>query len=298
MKRLFLFMNLLIAFSVFSGEYFVKANGIQLFCNVVGEGKPLIVIHGGPGLSQQYLLPYMAKLGDHHKVVFYDQRASGKSEGSLENISIEQFVDDIEGLRKSLGFEKVSILGHSWGGFLAMRYAIKYPDSVDNLVLLNTACLSSADLRVFLDEWYRRMAPFMDSLQAIGQSKEFADGDPEAVANYMKIIFRTYCFSAASVDKLNIISTVDENIKWNGLQKILNNILVTEPFDLTEDLKKVDCKTLIIHGDADPIPIQAIENIHQCIRNSKVVILKDCGHFPYVEKADELFDSLNGFLLN
>ncbi|MCC6128270.1 MAG: alpha/beta hydrolase [Chlamydiae bacterium] len=72
--------------------------------------------------------------------------------------------------------------------------------------------------------------------------------------------------------------------------------LFTRPFDLHEKLKSLTCKTLIVHGDKDPISLPVIERTHKSIPNSRLVILKDCGHFPYVEKPDELFPILDAFL--
>lgn len=103
-------------------KIFIKTNDAQIFCRVFGKGEPIIVVHGGPGLSQDYLLPQMAKLAQTNLVIFYDQRGCGLSTGAIneDSIQIKTFVDDLEAIRKSFGYKKVTVLGHSWGGFLAM----------------------------------------------------------------------------------------------------------------------------------------------------------------------------------
>lgn len=114
-------------------EGFVEAKNGRIYYQIVGKGDPVIVIHGGPGLDQGYLLPGMALLAKNHQVIFYDQCGSGRSSISVideQHINDEQFVEDLETLRKALGHPKITLVGHSLGGLLAMRYAIKYSSNV------------------------------------------------------------------------------------------------------------------------------------------------------------------------
>ena len=85
-------------------EFFIEVDGAKLFCRTAGEGDPLIVLHGGPGLSQDCLLPQMMQLAKNHFVIFYDQRASGQSEGALdpESINLDRFVEDLGSVLKRL----------------------------------------------------------------------------------------------------------------------------------------------------------------------------------------------------
>jgi len=249
-------------------------------------------------MSQDYLLPQMNKLAEDHFVIFYDQRGSGKSEGGQtpENISLSVFTDDLDAVRKKFGFEKVSLLGHSWGGFLAMQYAIAHPEAVDKLILMNSMPASSSDLALFLQEWDHRMAPHAKKLQKLESSLEFAAGDPDTVASYYTIAFRTFCAVEKKADELNLMASSLAN--KNGLKTadILRRTVLLQPFDIRDSLKKLPCKTLIVHGDKDPVPASAAENLHKSIPNSQLAVIKECGHFPYVEKPQELFGILKEFL--
>ena len=79
-------------------------------------------------------------------------------------------------------------------------------------------------------------------------------------------------------------------------QDIFSRTLFTTSFDLTGELKKISCPTLIIHGDKDVIPLSTVEPIHAAISGSELRVIEECGHFPYVEKPDQLFSSLDAFL--
>src|SRR6478609_303987 len=99
-------------------EKLLKVNGTTLYVKVLGKGSPIIVVHGGPGLNHSYFLPHLNSLAATHQLIFYDQRACGKSSVDLDStqMNLDWFVRDIEGIRKELKLGKVTILAHSWGG--------------------------------------------------------------------------------------------------------------------------------------------------------------------------------------
>ena len=170
---LYFFLTLNVSlFSLDGTSVFVETNGAKLFCTVLGQGEagrePLIVLHGGPGMAQDYLRPYMDKLAEGRQVIYYDQRGGGRSEcdGAAEKLSLEVSIEDLDAVRREFGFEKVSILGHSWGGLVAMRYAAAHPEAVNKLILLNSMTASSEDFSLFVAEWTRRMAPFIADISA------------------------------------------------------------------------------------------------------------------------------------
>jgi proline iminopeptidase len=279
-------------------EVFVRADNAQLFCKVIGKGDPIVVIHGGPGLSLDYLFPQMARLAKTHLVIFYDQRACGRSTGEINSNSMQiaPFLDDLECLRKSFGFKKMTVLGHSWGGFLAMKYAIAHPGSVDRLILLNTMPPSSEDLSLFLEEYVRRTSPYQEDLKAIKETQGFINGDPLTIARYYQTIFRTYCYRPEKSDLLNL--RMNPNASLNGFkvhEALCQNTLLRS-FNLYDLLKHLKMPTLIIHGESDPIPHITAQKIHEHIPHSKYILLKECGHFPYVEAPDLFFEHLNTFL--
>ncbi|MEK7251534.1 MAG: alpha/beta fold hydrolase, partial [Bacteroidota bacterium] len=114
MKRLILFLFFTIfsnhfstagdnATSVSIEEGFTQINGTQLFYKIIGKGTPIVILHGGPGLDHSYLLPQMAELAKTHKLIFFDQRASGKSsvDSDTNSMTMKNLVEDVEGIRKA-----------------------------------------------------------------------------------------------------------------------------------------------------------------------------------------------------
>lgn len=291
LNRFFLIV-LFIVCSLHAEERYVDVKGSKLYCYSVGEGEPLLILHGGPGLTHDYLLPGMEKLKDGRMLIFYDQRGCGKSDALVDDSHlITTYLEDIEAIRKSYGLKKMNVLGHSFGGLLAMFYVVHHPEAVDKLVLLNTVAPSSEDYHRFEEEVGFRLSPLKDKLISLSTSR-----DPKLVKEYLKTIFETYFFDAKKADLLNLdLSKVaaDHFFQVNGAfqEKFYN-----KPFDLMDQLKTLKIPTLIIHGDSDPIPYHTVTKIHEAIQGSSYVLMKNCGHFPYVESPDELFKALNAFL--
>src|ERR1700722_18402705 len=204
--RSFIFLVLTFTAHLSAKEIYVPSGDAQLYCKIMGKGDPVLIIHGGPGLSQAYLQPQMEKLSEDAQVIFYDQRGCGKSTGEInpETISLTTYIEDIEVIRKYFGWEKMSLLGHSWGGFLAMQYAILHPQSIRKLILLNTMPASSEDLSLFMQEWTKRTAPYQKELDEIKKSEGYQAGDPSICAKYYHILFRAYCYDPMSAEKLNL----------------------------------------------------------------------------------------------
>ena len=111
---------------------------VSLFVEVVGHGYPLLLMHGGPGADHWTLLPFK-RCADRFTLVFYDHRCNGRSQGALvSSMTWENLTADADALRQKLGCERWAVLGHSFGGKVALEYALRYPDSLSHLVLLDT----------------------------------------------------------------------------------------------------------------------------------------------------------------
>jgi len=118
-------------------EGFVDAHGVLIYYWEIGRGTPLMVVHGGPGASHDYFLPYLLPLARYNRLIFIDERGSGKSE-KLDDVSqytVENMVEDCEAVRLALGLGKISLLGHSYGGVVAQAYALKYQKNLSHLIL-------------------------------------------------------------------------------------------------------------------------------------------------------------------
>ena len=282
-----------------SKEGFVKTANGQLYYQTMGQGDPVIVIHGGPGMDQGYLLPGMAALAKKHQVVFYDQLGCGRSTATVideSHITINSFVEDIETLRKALKFEKVTIVGHSWGGMLAMYYAVKYPKNIKKLVLMNT--VASSGIHDFVEELENRTLPSAGDFEKLKVSQEFINSDPQAIAQYYRLFFQYYFHNPKDLEKLNLQLEPKGAATGAKVAKILEESIFVKYTDQHDDLQKLKIPTLIIHGESDVIPMSAANSMAHSIKGSKLVVLKNCGHFPYIEQPKEWLDAVERFLGN
>lgn len=276
-------------------EGLVEVNGVQLYYKVLGEGEPVVILHGGPGFDHMYMLP-MSELARDYKIVFYDQRATGNSTGNTDagSITVDNFVEDLEGLRKKLNLGKMNVIGHSWGACLAMYYGIKYPHNMKSLILL--APSASADYYNQYSENIQKNASSQDNhtLKEIEQSEAFKNKVVETVQRYFRISIKPFFHDQSLADRLNL--TFSEKTARN--QSIVSELLMRNlgNYDIHDELSAIKFPTLIIHGDSDPLPREAPYKVHKHIPQSEFVILKNTGHFMFIESPDELFSIIRDFL--
>lgn len=273
-----------------------EINGIQLYFKTTGQGEPILIVHGGPGLNHNYLLSPLSNLTDKYKLIFYDQRACGKSSLDVDtnSITIDNFVRDIEGLRQSYGIKKLNVMAHSWGGLLAINFAIKYPDYVKSLILVDPTGVSNesnAEANEILASRFTKE----DSIQRVDivQSEAFQRRDPNTIEALMKIGFKHQFYNSSLIDSLNL--ELNENYAKTSqlLQHLGKDLMV---YDFYSDLKKIKSPTLLIYGDYDPLTETAGKRIHQSIEHSELKIIYSCGHFPFIEKPDEFKKIVTTFL--
>jgi proline iminopeptidase len=275
---------------------YVEVTRAKLYYIVVGTGEPIVVIHGGPGLDHNYLVPQMNVLARTHKLIYYDQRASGKSTGTVDSMSItpDQFVEDLERLRETLGIEKMNLLGHSWGGLLAMEYAIKYPQHMKSMVLMNSMGAMSDCMAPFIKTRIERTTHDDSlSMERILSSPEWAAHDPKAVGEYLCTVFRTYFFDRRFADSLNMNLNQNTAIHFLPIFGLMGKYL--NHYDISRNLDRITCPTLIITGDYDPFPVNFSKEISLHIKNSQFVQISHCGHFPYIECPEEIIRACTGF---
>ncbi len=278
-------------------EGFAHVDGADLYYKIIGSGDPVVILHGGPGLEHTYLLPQFAHLAKHYKLIFYDQRASGKSTGVVDSatMTVTQFVDDLEGFRKALKLKKMNLLGHSWGGLLAMKYAITYPQQMTSLILANSIGVNAEWLLPYIQTRTARTT-HEDSLAIarITASKEFARKEPKAVEEFARTLFRTYFYHRSSADSLSL--SFSQQTAANLLDIFGIFLKQFQQYDIRTPLSALTCPTLVIHGDYDVVLPHYAEEIHKSIKGSEFVVLKNCGHFPFIEAPVQFFEECKRFL--
>src|SRR5437667_4945939 len=159
-------------------EGFVDANGVMIYYRILGRGEPLLIVHGGPGASHDYFLPYLLPLARHHKLVFIDERGSGRSQ-KLEDPSgytVENMVEDVEAVRIALHLGKITLLGHSYGGALAQAYALKYQKNLTHLILASTWSSTKELNQVFMRMKEKMPAELRDRINRMEAEGLFGHG--------------------------------------------------------------------------------------------------------------------------
>src|SRR5215470_12385318 len=130
-------------------EVRIPVGGVELYARETGQGTPVIVLHGGPDFDHSYLLPELDSFADSFHLIYYDQRGRGRSAAGVkpEDVTLASDIGDIDKVRQFYHLDPVVLLGHSWGAVLALEYALRYPQHVSRLILMNPAPASATDFQ-------------------------------------------------------------------------------------------------------------------------------------------------------
>jgi len=275
---------------------FLDVNGTRLFYKTMGSGEPIVVLHGGPGFDHRQFLPYIWELAETHQVIVFDQRGTGLSSAPVdpESINIDTFVADVEGVREALGIRKLNLLGHSWGGILAMYYGIRHPENLRSLILCSTAASADSFAEMRANYEADRLPEDAALLEQIYSSDEFESGDPDAVQRFWRVYFKPYFADQSLVSRLDLEFTPN-TIEHGGTVARLVLESIGE-FDLHDDLQAIRCPTLILHGDSDPMPVAYAERIHRSIDGSQLVIAEGSGHWLFADATETFTSAVLDFL--
>lgn len=280
-------------------KLFVPVNDTKLFCYTYGNHhSPIIVLHGGPGLGCNYLLPQMSAIGNFSFAIFYDQRGTGNSAANNDWYAnpLQTYVDDINQVREAFGFKTVSLLGHSYGGIFAALYALAYPEHVDKIIYLNPVPASSHDYLAFVKHRSQIVDTHKSELDTIRKSSAFLQGDPQTVENYYRIYFTNYFAKPNLAHTLTLTMTPEAAINNFKIYDLFYKYITNNSFNLYEKLKTLNKPSLVIACDKDVIPIEYIRRLHESIPASTFTLIKDSGHFPYIDQPKILFNILKDFM--
>ena len=157
-----------------------------------GQGTAVIVLHGEPDFDHSYLLPELDLLSDSFHLIYYDQRGRGRSADRVqpEDVTLASDIADLEKVRQFFQLGSVVLLGHSWGTVLALEYALRYPERVSRMILMNPAPASASDVAVFRKAYAEKLGADMDRQRDIVATAAYKDGDPEAVGSRYRLHFK------------------------------------------------------------------------------------------------------------
>jgi proline iminopeptidase len=268
----------------------IPVGSAELYSREIGKGPAIIVLHGGPDFDHSYLLPELDRLSDSYRLIYYDQRGRGRSADHVqpEDVTLASDLADLDKIRQYFHLDSVVLLGHSWGTVLALEYALRYPQRVSRLILMNPGPASTDDYKELRKAWLEKRPDEMERRKAISTSAAYQEGDPAAVTAYYRIHFRPALARPEDYEKfmtrLSASFTKEGILKARAIEsRLMIETWASPDYNLLPKLKSLSIPTLVIYGDHDFIPATTATHIADAIPNSRMVTLKDCGHFTYLE---------------
>ncbi|MDM5370235.1 alpha/beta fold hydrolase [Bacillus bombysepticus] len=261
---------------------FIKINDYQLYVDLIGEGEPIVFLHGGPGSEHRFFLPHMVPLSKKFKLVFYDQRGCGKTDLSEnDQYSMKNEVENLEALRIQLGFEKMNLFGESWGSILALLYATTYPERVNKILLTAAIGVTSKGLERFSKELEKRLTE--DDKIKLSKWEENVKIGEASIEDLLQILDPYYVFSQETLNRKEKNTFSGEVNKAIGTD-IKNN------YDVTENLHKIsNIPILVAQGSHDILTPSIIKELFsEHIPHLQLVEIEECGHWTVVEQPEKM----------
>ncbi len=283
-------------------EGLLKINGIDIFYKRFGKGNThkLLTLHGGPGFSHDYLLSLADLAAVDFDIVFYDQFGCGRSEypKNESDYTLEYAVEEVEGVRKAIfGIEKVNLFGNSWGGMLALAYAIKYQQ------LLKTLISSSglSDVPATVREMHRLISElpekYKNAIEKHERDGNFQNKEYEEASNFFmkQHLLRMDEYPEEVNASFDFMKTRGTYLKMNGPSEFTIKGLIKN-INFTSDLNKIRIPTLITCGKFDEVTQNIAEIIHREIKNSVLDIFNRSSHMAFWEERDEYIKHVSLFI--
>ncbi|MDQ6807813.1 MAG: alpha/beta hydrolase [Verrucomicrobiota bacterium] len=276
----------------------------SLYYRVRGEGTPILLLTGGPGRSGDYLEPVFVHLAKSYRVILPDQRGTGRSKLhtlDANTVTVGKNVADLETLRMSLGIEKWIIMGHSWGGMLAMLYTVEHPDRVRSLVLVGSGG-TTLDFFSRSDGMLRKRQTPEEVNLIKAWEKEARDPArrEEAQLEVKKLMTGPYLYDRGTLPA--VTETLTPQTYSSRTAELILKDLRTTKYDLRQGLHAAITGAfgkrpiLILHGEQDAIGLSTEHELKAMFPAASVRILDQCGHFPSLEATRAFFAELDKFL--
>jgi proline iminopeptidase len=291
-------------------EGFVDANGVMIFYETFGKGEPLMIVHGGPGATHDYFLPYLLPLARNNRLIFIDERGSGRSQKieKTSDYTVENMVEDVEAVRKELNLGKISLLGHSYGGVLAQAYALKYQENLTHLVLCSTFH-STKQMNEVFKKMLKKMTPElrtriekMEKAGLFGHGKDFEKN--RYTAEYMIASWGEgyFPYLYQNHPDPNYDPIANGNTAWDLYREmwgsdgefIIDGNL--KSVEYADRLSAIKVPTLITAGDNDECDPSLSREMNGKIAGSKLVIFPKSGHMTFVDQPALFISTIDDFI--
>ncbi len=257
-----------------------------------GSGTPLIVVNGGPGFDHTYLHIATAwdMLAKNRRVIFYDQRGDGGSDVLKpgRSCTLADQIADLEALRAHLGFDKIDLLGHSWGGYLSMAYAARYAGHISHLLIVDSAAPRWADTLFLFDQIFPEISERRAGY-AFGDEMGDKAASDASIHDYLTMLF----YSQEKRDGF-VAQMAPGAYHKEVFQAVLRDL---PRFDLNPELHKFNFQVIVMTGryDINVAPLVAYR-IHKAIPGSRFMVFERSGHIPFYEEPEAFVRATEDFL--
>jgi proline iminopeptidase len=264
--------------------------GVRIFERRIGQGAPAVILHGGPGAHHDYLLPAFDALAQRRELIYYDQRGGGRSPVSRDTpVGWPEQVGDLEELRSQWGLERLTLVGYSWGGLLALLYATEFPARVAHLALVSPAPAWREARQEFERRFQERnLDPELQRERAELRQSGLRERDPDQYAQRVfELSVAPYFFDpgrARELTPFRVTGRTQQEV-WSSLGD----------YDLRPRLPALKLPALVLQGEDDPIPLPASRSVADLL-GAGFWAFPRCGHVPYIEAFEEFRRLLNGSL--
>lgn len=281
------------------GEGYVNVKGGKIWHRVLGEGKqtPILMLHGGPGGTSRSFYQF-ASLGEDRPVIIFDQLGSGRSGYHTDTalLKVENFVEQVEAVRSSLGLKEFYLHGHSWGTALALEYYLKYPKGI-KAIIFNSPYFSTALWKADADTL---ISTLPDSIQlAIKTGEKSHDYKSPAYKNANEVFYKNF-----GVRKTKLTSELDTstakgnefiyNYMWGPTEFTAAGTLIS--YDRVKSLRTIAVPTLFITGEFDEARPSTVKYFQSLVPNSKFVMIDDAGHGTMHDNRTQNLQAIKEFL--
>jgi proline iminopeptidase len=291
-------------------EGFIDANGVMLYYLTLGQGEPLVIMHGGPGASHDYFLPYLLPLARHNRLIFLDERGSGRSQKveDRKQYTVENMVEDLEAARKALNLGKINLLGHSYGGALVQAYALKYQQNLSHLILGSTWSSTIALNEVFVRMKQNMTPELRDHINRLEAAGLFGHGKPyeqnRYSVEYMIAAWGEgyFPYVYAGRPDPNYDPVAQGNTAWDLYREMWGEhgeFVVDgnlKSVEYTDRLSTIKVPTLILVGDHDECDPSLSRAMQSKIAGSKLVVFPKSGHLTFVDQPSMFLAAVDTFL--
>lgn len=268
----------------------LEVNGTTLFCQVHGAGPPILTMHGGPGLDHSLFRPWLDPLGDTVSLIYHDLRGNGRSSkpASWNAVTHDTWLDDTAALLNVLGHRRAILLGHSYGGYLALEFALKFPDMVGGLVLCNAApAFDFGDLVV--EAARERGTPEQFSALTAGFGAPIPTD--EALAATWRSIMPLYVAVPDGAPLQEMMRAL-ERVQFSAAASNRAWFHCIQHFDVRERLPEIKAPALVIAGRHDFVgPLShGADRLSTGLARAEVEIFEQSGHWPFIEEPERFRD--------